>query len=54
MNQARQMLLEGKMTVTQISEALGFSTVQYFSKCFRDAEGMSPSAFEKKHAGAGT
>ena len=54
MKQARQMLLEGKMTVTQISEALGFSTVQYFSKCFRDAEGMSPSAFEKKHSGAGT
>ena len=44
---AKEMLLEKNMTVSQISEALGFSSVQYFSKCFKDAVGCIPSAYAK-------
>ena len=44
---AKELLLEGRMTISQISETLGFSTVQYFSKCFKDAVGCSPSAYAK-------
>ena len=44
---AKQMLTEGNCSISQISESLGFSTVQYFSKCFKDAVGCSPSLFAK-------
>lgn len=44
---AKQMLSEGRFSVSQISENLGFSTVQYFSKCFKDAVGCSPSVYAK-------
>ena len=44
---AKQMLSEGTMSISQISEGLGFSTVQYFSKCFKDAVGCSPSTYSK-------
>lgn len=42
---AKEYLLQGNMSVSQISEKLGFSTVQYFSKCFKDAVGISPSLY---------
>jgi len=32
---AKEYLMQGRMTISQISERLGFSTVQYFSKCFK-------------------
>lgn len=44
---AKELLVEGRMTISQISERLGFSTVQYFSKCFKDAVGVSPSVYSK-------
>lgn len=43
--QAKQYLLEKTMNVSQIAEQLGFSSVQYFSKCFKDAVGCSPSSY---------
>ena len=44
---AKELLDENKLTISQISERLGFSTVQYFSKCFKDAVGCSPSTYAK-------
>ena len=44
---AKSLLVEGRMTISQISEHLGFSTVQYFSTCFKDAVGVSPSVYSK-------
>ena len=44
---AKEMLSEGSLSVSQISESLGFSTVQYFSKCFKDAVGCSPSIYAR-------
>lgn len=44
---AKELLVEERMTISQISERLGFSTVQYFSKCFKDAVGVSPSVYSK-------
>ena len=44
---AKQMLSDGRYSISQISESLGFSTVQYFSKCFKDAVGCSPSVYAK-------
>ena len=42
---AKEYLVEGRMSISQISEVLGFSSVQYFSKCFKDAVGCSPSNY---------
>lgn len=39
---AKRYLREGDMNVTQIAEALGYSTVHYFSRLFKKHTGMSP------------
>ena len=44
---AKELLKEGEMTAAQISESLGYSSLQYFSRCFKDAVGCSPSAYQK-------
>lgn len=45
---AKKMLHEGVYTITQISEALGFSSPQYFSYKFTKATGTPPSHYCKK------
>ena len=45
LRRAAELLHEGKMTVTEISYATGFSSVSYFSRCFRTMFGMSPTQF---------
>ena len=45
---AKQLLLEDNLTVTQIAEECGYANAYYFSNAFKNAEGVSPSAFRKK------
>ena len=47
MEQAAKMLLEDKYSITQISDMLNFSTVHYFSSCFKKNFGVSPSQYFK-------
>ena len=42
---AKRMLREGKHSVTEIAEALNFSSVHYFTRFFRKHENMSPSEY---------
>lgn len=42
---AKQYLREGQMNITQISEALNFSSVNYFSKIFKDHVKRSPREY---------
>ena len=42
---AKRMLREGKLSVTEIAEALNFSSVHYFTRFFRKHENMSPSEY---------
>ena len=42
---AAEMLVSGRAKVTEITEACGFSTPSYFSRTFRTAYGVSPTAF---------
>ena len=35
-------------TITQIAELCGFTSHSYFSKCFKEIIGMSPSIYQKK------
>lgn len=44
---AKKMLREGIMTVTEISESLGFESVHYFCRLFKKHTGLSPTAYEK-------
>ena len=42
---ARQMIREGHLNFTQIAENLGFQSVHYFSRRFKELTGMSPSDY---------
>lgn len=42
---ARLLLLENKLTVTQVAELLNYSSVYAFSKAFRKHYGVSPKAY---------
>ncbi len=45
LRQAARLLREGGHSVTEIAYAVGFQTPTYFSKCFRDDYGMTPSEY---------
>lgn len=42
---AREMLLGTDMTVSEIAEKAGFSSIYYFSRCFREHEKLTPVGF---------
>lgn len=45
LDRAKKMLLRQDMTVTQISDALGYPSPQYFSQKFSQATGCAPSRY---------
>ena len=47
---AKIMLLSSKATVAEISEACGFSSLFYFSKCFKKREKVSPLEYKKLYS----
>ena len=44
---AKRLLLQSSMPISAVGEAVGVSDYNYFSKVFRSATGMTPSAFRK-------
>jgi len=48
MEQAKQMLLEQRYSITDISYKVGYSNISNFSKVFKDYFGMSPSSLLNK------
>lgn len=46
---AQDLLQNSKMSVTKISEELGFSDIYYFSRFFKKETGMSPLSYRKSH-----
>lgn len=46
MEQARAMILEGRFKLSAISEMVGYSDSGYFSKCFKNHFGVSPSEYQ--------
>ena len=45
LRRAAELLREGRLTVTEISYATGFSSISYFSRCFRTMFGVPPTQF---------
>ena len=45
LEEGRHMLLSTHLAVSEIAYKVGFSSSQYFAKCFKDAFGMSPSDY---------
>ena len=45
LEEGRRMLLSTRLAVSEIAYKVGFSSSQYFAKCFKDAFGMSPSDY---------
>ena len=46
LKQARQLLRNSDMTVSEIAFSCGFSDPKYFSRCFRQSAGMSPTDYK--------
>ncbi|HYF50107.1 MAG TPA: AraC family transcriptional regulator [Planctomycetota bacterium] len=48
LERARQILLQGRTTITQAAEQLGFPSIHTFSRWFRRETGLSPQQFRQK------
>lgn len=42
---AKRMLREGEGNITQVADRLGYASVHYFSRYFKQATGMTPSEY---------
>jgi AraC-like DNA-binding protein len=47
--EAKQLLNAGNMSITEIALEVGFSDSNYFSRAFRREVGVSPFAFRRNH-----
>ena len=45
-----ELLRDTRMSVTEISAALGYSAPAHFARAFRKAVGISPHAFKRHHS----
>lgn len=48
---AREMIRENRMNFTEISQALGYSSIHYFSRQFKKITGMTPSEYSSSIKG---
>lgn len=47
LRRAAELLLENRLSISEISDATGFASTSYFSRCFRTMYGMPPTQFGK-------
>lgn len=47
MQEAKKLLREEQLSIGEIAEALGFSSIHIFSRAFKKATGFAPSAYKK-------
>ena len=45
-SEAKRLLREGRLSVTDISERLGFESIHYFSRAFKSAVGITPTEYK--------
>ena len=44
--EAKRLIREGKLNISQIAEALGYSGIHHFSRMFKRVAGLSPTAYK--------
>lgn len=44
---AKKLLVENNTSISQIANACGYNSLAYFSKCFKEATGMTPKEYVK-------
>jgi len=49
LKKAAQLLAEGKLNITEVAYEIGFDNLPYFSKCFNEEFGESPSKYASTH-----
>jgi len=47
MKAKKLLLAQQKLSIEKIADACGFSCANYFTECFKDKEGLSPTSFRK-------
>ncbi|MDL2310185.1 response regulator [Parabacteroides sp. OttesenSCG-928-B22] len=52
LKQAADLLVNKNLSVSEVSEATGFTNLSYFSNAFKELYGMSPSAYVEQHKGS--
>lgn len=45
---AKEIMMNSEYNITQIAETLGFCSVHYFSKCFKEKENITPLEYRNK------
>ena len=50
MKRACEMLLARKMNISEVAYATGFSTPKYFTRCFKDTFGQTPTEYIRSHS----
>ena len=53
LRRARQLLLQGGFSITEVAYAVGFNELAYFSKCFKAEFGQTPSSFSRSSGANG-
>ena len=48
LSEAQKLILQHKYTISEISNQLGFTSIHYFSRKFKERFDMSPTEFAKK------
>ena len=48
-SKAKELLIYTDLSITEVSEQVGFNTIHYFSRYFREKEKISPSDFKEKY-----
>jgi AraC-like DNA-binding protein len=44
---AKTLLEQGKMSITEVALAVGFSDASYFNRVFRQEVGLAPGAYQR-------
>jgi AraC-like DNA-binding protein len=47
LKRATQMMEDGRLTLTQIAESVGFNSIHHFSSCYKKRLGVSPSGHQR-------
>lgn len=48
MKRACMMLLDSRMNISEVAYAVGFNNPKYFTRCFKDEFGITPSEYQSR------